>query len=182
MPTVVHYVVGLGSNLGDRRGHLVRGAARVAELGLILGRSAIYESPAWGGPEQGPFLNAALSLATGLEPEALLDALLEIERELGRERRVRWGPRTVDLDVLWADSLAFSSAVLRIPHERLAERTFALGPLLDVAPEARPPGGAEPYAVAFRRLRLPRLERVFEPDEWSQPGAESGVAPHHALR
>lgn len=182
MPTLIRYVVGLGSNLGDRRAHLDHAAARVAALGRVLARSAIYESAAWGGPDQEPYLNAALSLETALEPEGLLVALLEIERDLGRERRVRWGPRTVDLDVLWADGVAFESAVLRIPHERLAERTFALGPLLDVAPDARPPGGAEPYAETFHRLRLPVLARIFEPGEWAQPGVQSSVARHHALR
>ena len=166
MPLPVRYVIGLGSNLGDRLVHLVRAADQIRGLGRVLAFSAVYESAAWGGPEQGPFLNAALALEAALAPAALLEALLEIERDLGRQRRERWGPRTIDLDLSWADGVVVDTPGLRIPHERLAERSFALRPLLDVAPDARPPPGGPPYAEALQRLTAPTLTRVFEPDHW----------------
>ncbi|MBI3201654.1 MAG: 2-amino-4-hydroxy-6-hydroxymethyldihydropteridine diphosphokinase [Myxococcales bacterium] len=167
MPLPVRYVVGLGSNLGDRLGHLGKASQRIARLGPVLERSAVYESAAWGGPDQGPFLNAALTLQVTLDAGALLAALLEIEGALGRERRERWGPRTIDLDVLWGDGVMIDTPGLRIPHERLTERTFALRPLLDLVPDAGPPEGGEPYAVTLSRLSEPAVVRVFQPSRWA---------------
>jgi 2-amino-4-hydroxy-6-hydroxymethyldihydropteridine diphosphokinase len=176
------YVIGLGSNLGDRLQHLCRGALGLAELGRVVGVSAVYESAAWGGPEQGPFLNAALSLEVELEPRGLLTELLAIERALGRERRERWGPRTLDLDLLWARDLTLLDTDLCIPHPRLTERTFALRPLLDAEPSALPPPGAEPYATILGRLSEPVLRRVAEPIDWAKGVEISAPDRHHALR
>ncbi|NUQ01260.1 MAG: 2-amino-4-hydroxy-6-hydroxymethyldihydropteridine diphosphokinase [Armatimonadetes bacterium] len=116
MPLPARYVIGLGSNLGDRLVHLVRAADQIRGLGRVLAFSAVYESAAWGGPEQGPFLNAALALEVALDPARLLAALLEIERDLGRQRRERWGPRTIDLDLLWADGVVVDTLGVRWHH------------------------------------------------------------------
>jgi 2-amino-4-hydroxy-6-hydroxymethyldihydropteridine diphosphokinase len=135
-------VVGLGSNLGDRQRHL-RGAidhlARTADVELVA-ISPIYETDAIG-PPQPRFLNAAVRIRTGLEPEHLLDRMLAIERVYGRKRREKWGPRTLDLDLLvlcdpttW-DLVEVDTPRLRVPHPALLQRPFALAPLLDVAPE-----------------------------------------------
>jgi len=132
-------VVGLGSNLGDRDGAL-RGAvdALAATPGVeVVDRSPTYETaPVGGPPGQGPFLNGAVLLRTRLGPRPLLDRLLAIERGLGRRRRERWGPRVIDLDLLWMEGVAVDEPGLTVPHPRLLERAFALGPLLDVLPDA----------------------------------------------
>jgi 2-amino-4-hydroxy-6-hydroxymethyldihydropteridine diphosphokinase len=138
------YAIGLGSNLGARLSALRSACAAVHELGRIAAVSSLYETRALG-PAQGDFLNAALLLRTDLEPDALLQKLLEIEHGLGRVRRERWGPRTIDLDILWSPGLVFSSATLEIPHRELDKRVFALRPLLDLVPGARDPKTLQPY-------------------------------------
>lgn len=141
---MVRAVVGLGTNLGDRLAFLARAVAAIEAhaAARVLAVSPVYETSPVGGPPQGDFLNAAVCLTWDGEPLALLDALLAIERELGRVRDaptvVRWGPRTIDLDILWIDGLTLSSDRLTVPHPRLAARAFALLPLLDVAPELAP--------------------------------------------
>jgi len=155
-------VIGLGSNLGDRRAWLEQGAARVAALGVLRACSFIYET-APVGPPQPDFYNAAVRLETALSPQALLREVLAIELELGRERRVRWGPRTLDLDLLWSPALQVSEPGLTLPHPELAKRAFALAPLLDVAPEAVEPASERRYAdilAALEAASVRRLERL----------------------
>ena len=159
-------MVGLGSNVGDRRGYLAAGRLRIGALGSIRAASSLWESDPVGGPPQGKFLNAALSLEVTLEPEALLDQLLAIEQSQGRARRERWGPRTLDLDILWWDGVVLRQPRLSIPHPRLSERTFALRPLLEVQPGAGDPLSGETYAALLERLEGPALERVAGPGDW----------------
>src|SRR5213079_2090689 len=104
----------------------------------FLRHSRIYESPPAGGPPQGPYLNAAVLIVTSLEGSAVLDRALTIERTLGRVRSEseKWGPRTIDIDVLWIEGESSTEPGFTIPHPRLRERVFALRPLLDVAPDA----------------------------------------------
>jgi 2-amino-4-hydroxy-6-hydroxymethyldihydropteridine diphosphokinase len=137
-------VVGLGANLGDRLATLREAVARVAEVtGLTLrARSSVYETAPVGGPEQPVFLNAAILVECMLSPLALLDELQRIEKDLGRTRGpgdVRWGPRVIDLDVLWIDGVVLEEPRLVVPHPRLSARAFALVPLLEVVPGARDP-------------------------------------------
>lgn len=139
--------IGLGSNVGDRLAMLRGAVIGLRELGELTRLSAVYETDAVG-PAQAAFLNAAVLLDTTLEPLALLDALLAIERGLGRERRERWGPRTIDLDVLWIDGVAVDDARLSVPHPQLTERAFAMQTLLDVAPGARDPRSGEELRLA----------------------------------
>jgi len=147
----VNAVVGLGSNLGERRALLERAATEVERLGAPGARSALYET-APVGPPQPMFLNGALRIETALGPPDLLDALLDIERRLGRVRAERWGPRLIDLDILWTDAGAFVSARLTVPHPELRRRAFALRPLLDVAPSAKDPADGMPYARVLAGL------------------------------
>ena len=107
----------------------------------VLARSATYRTAPVGGPEQPDYLNAAVLLEVALEPLALLRRLQAIEHGHGRVRTVRWGPRTLDLDVLLWDERAIDEPALTVPHPRLVERRFALEPLLEVLPEARLPDG-----------------------------------------
>jgi 2-amino-4-hydroxy-6-hydroxymethyldihydropteridine diphosphokinase len=129
------FVIGLGSNLGAPSENLMRGAREICALPAteLIALSRIYESEPVG-PPQPRYLNAALRIRSELAPQSLLERLLEIERALGRVRTVRWGPRTLDLDLLWSAEPVRLPA-LEIPHPRLTERTFALAPLLDVSPE-----------------------------------------------
>lgn len=131
-------VLGLGSNLGDRQSAI--GAALDAldarDGVRVLAVSALYETPPWGMTDQPAFLNAAAKVETEHSPRALLDAALGVERMLGRERRERWGPRSIDIDILLYGESRVEEEGLSIPHPRLAERAFALLPLLDVMPEA----------------------------------------------
>jgi 2-amino-4-hydroxy-6-hydroxymethyldihydropteridine diphosphokinase len=130
-------VVGIGSNLGDRLGYLEFAVRKLAELTVVIARSRTYETAPWGAVPQGPYLNAAVLVHWSMGPHALLRALLRIERDAGRVRDVRYGPRTLDLDLLWMEGIREVSEGLEIPHPRLHERAFALWPLLDVAPFAR---------------------------------------------
>ena len=142
-------VVGLGANLGDRLATM-RQALRsliCAEL-TLLATSAVYETPPAGGPPQPDYLNAAAALRARLPPQAVLERALSVERSLGRLRpdAVRWGPRTIDIDLLWASSGCIDEPGLVVPHPRLSERPFALLPLLDVVPDARDPLSGAGYA------------------------------------
>ncbi|MGE0787067.1 MAG: 2-amino-4-hydroxy-6-hydroxymethyldihydropteridine diphosphokinase [Sandaracinaceae bacterium] len=128
------FVVGLGANLGSREAYLVAALRLLAERVRVVARSRLYVT-APVGPPQPDFLNAAARIETELAPDELLELALDIERRLGRVRRERWGPRTIDLDLLHWSGGAVDAPGLSLPHPRLAERPFALAPLLDVAPE-----------------------------------------------
>jgi 2-amino-4-hydroxy-6-hydroxymethyldihydropteridine diphosphokinase len=134
--------IGLGSNLGDREANLRAALGRLAELGEVRA-SSFRETDPVGVPDQPMFLNAAAELSTGLPARELLDALLAIERDLGRDRSSerRWGPRTLDLDLLLYGDEVIEEPGLTVPHPRLAERQFVLEPLHEVAPGLVLPDG-----------------------------------------
>jgi 2-amino-4-hydroxy-6-hydroxymethyldihydropteridine diphosphokinase len=129
--------VGVGANLGDREATI---RAALEALPGLVGVSKLRETDPVGVVDQPPFLNAAAALETELTPRELLDTLLAVERELGRERRERWGPRTIDLDLLLYGDETIDEPGLTVPHPRLHERRFALEPLLDLDPELAIPG------------------------------------------
>jgi 2-amino-4-hydroxy-6-hydroxymethyldihydropteridine diphosphokinase len=136
-------VIGLGSNVGDRAANLEAAVTRLRADGelRVLRRSPIYETAAVvdaGGPPQDDYLNAAVLIVASLDAREILGRALAIERALGRTRspETRWGPRTIDLDLLWVEGEAIAEEGLVVPHPRLAERPFALRPLLDVLPDA----------------------------------------------
>ncbi len=127
----------LGSNLGDRVGYLQGAvdALRAAEGVTVEAVSDVYETAPVGGPEQGPYLNAVVALDTELDPHALLSVAQSLEAAAQRVRGERWGPRTLDVDVLWIDGVQVDAPELTVPHPRMWERGFVLVPLADVAPE-----------------------------------------------
>jgi 2-amino-4-hydroxy-6-hydroxymethyldihydropteridine diphosphokinase len=129
--------VGLGANLGDRE-------ASIRKAGELIGArrlSTIIETEPWGITDQPDFLNAVAEIETDIGPGPLLDRLLEVERELGRVRDgTRWGPRTIDLDLLLYGAQTSGSAALELPHPRLHERLFVLVPLAELAPDLVVPG------------------------------------------
>ena len=130
-------LIALGSNIGDKIGTIRNAVAAVARLPgtRITACSAIYRTPPWGMTEQDWFANAVIRVATMLPPMDLLESCLAIEAAMGRIRRVRWGPRVIDLDLLSHGSSQIDSPRLVLPHPRIAERAFVLIPLRDVAPD-----------------------------------------------
>jgi 2-amino-4-hydroxy-6-hydroxymethyldihydropteridine diphosphokinase len=131
--------VGLGGNLGDRHANLRAAVAALGRAGTIVAVSPLYETAPVGYRDQRAFLNAVVALDTALAPVELLDALLAVERDLGRERTFKNAPRTVDLDVLLYDDLIVDEGDLTIPHPRMAERAFVLAPLAEIAPDLTHP-------------------------------------------
>ena len=149
--------VGLGSNLGEREETLREALTRLGELDgvALVAVSSFRETDPVGNVDQPRFVNGAAEIETNLGPRELLDRLLEVERSLGRDRsrEERWGPRTVDLDLLLYGDETVGEVGLEIPHPRLAERPFVLEPLLELDPELRLPDGR-----ALRDLHPPELE------------------------
>ena len=158
-PGVLAYLA-LGSNLGDRLAHLQGAVDALAAAGSvrIVAVSRVYETAPVGGPPQDAFLNAVVGIATELEPHPLLELAQRLERGAARERAERWGPRTLDVDVLLYDDLELDTPDLTIPHPRMWERGFVLAPLRDVAPDLVDAGAAwEGVREAGVSLSIPPL-------------------------
>lgn len=132
-------VLSLGANLGDRAATLRTALAALRDDGLVA-RSALYETPPWGPVEQPPFLNAVVVVRGRRDPAGWLARAHELEQAAGRTREVRWGPRTLDVDVIVYDDLVSSDPSLTLPHPRAHERGFVLVPWAEIAPEAALPG------------------------------------------
>lgn len=147
-------VVGLGSNLGDRRSTIEAAVCRLHALPgtRVVSTSALIETAPLGDVPQGPYLNGAARLETSLAASELMAQLLVIEASLGRERRVRWGPRTIDLDVLWIAGCVVDEPSLTVPHPGLVTRVFALAPLVEVAPAAVDPRDGRSYRDVLAAL------------------------------
>jgi len=160
-------ILGLGGNLGDPRELMAEAIRQLAtDPGIVLESvSALYRTPPWGKTDQPAFLNAAVKVETSLSARQLLDTILAVEKELGRERKERWGPRTIDIDILLYGDARVDEPALEIPHPRLKERAFALAPLIDVAPDAEFSGRparvwlAESDSGGMIRLAEPGWER-----------------------
>jgi 2-amino-4-hydroxy-6-hydroxymethyldihydropteridine diphosphokinase len=133
----VRAYLALGSNLGDRIAHLQRAVDALASAASVVVEavSRVYETAPVGGPPQDAYLNAVVAVDTDLEPEPLLALAHDLERDAARERGERWGPRTLDVDILLYENVHLESAALTIPHPRMWERGFVLAPLRDVAPD-----------------------------------------------
>ncbi len=145
-PVVHRAYIALGSNLGDREGFL-----RTAIRGLppVVAQSQVYETDPIGGPDgQDAYLNMVVEVETVLDPFALLRRCQRLEAEAMRQRVVRWGPRTLDVDIILFDDISIDSGDLVIPHPRFAERRFVLAPLAELAPDRCPPGWDETLAPA----------------------------------
>ena len=132
MPTIY---LSLGTNLGQRQHNLLRTIAGLEEEMVITAVSPIYQTPPWGFTDQPDFLNLCLAATTSLTPDDLLHFIKKLEKRLGREQAVRWGPRLIDIDILFYDDLVSRSEELTIPHPQVARRAFVLVPLADIAPD-----------------------------------------------
>ena len=138
MNAITH--IGIGSNLGDRQGNCEKAVEMLEEKGLkVRKRSSMHETEPWGVKEQGRFINMAVEAETGLSPQELLEIVKGIEYEMGREAAIKWGPRIIDLDILFYDDMVIDMEHLHIPHPLLHERDFVLGPLCEIAPDKMHP-------------------------------------------
>jgi len=130
-------VIALGSNIGDKAGNIDRAILLLTESGDVrtISRSRSYRTPPWGKTDQDWFVNACVSVITDLSPHELLRRCLDVEKQMGRERSERWGPRVIDLDVLVYDDVEMADKDLVLPHPHITGRAFVLAPLADVAPD-----------------------------------------------
>ena len=132
-------VIALGGNLGDVRATFDKAISDLCELAQarLIARSSDYATPPWGDEDQAAFVNAAVAIDTDLDPHALLHVLQEVEQRFGRTRAKerRWGPRTLDLDLIAYDDVSLQTDALTLPHPRLFERAFVLVPLAEIAPD-----------------------------------------------
>jgi len=166
MPVIAY--IALGSNVGDREGNVRRAAALLAGAGKVTGLSSLYATEPVGNREQPGFINAVAAVETSLAPGELLAVCRSIEERLGRERTVRWGPRTIDLDILLYGARTVSTDELTIPHPRMAGRRFVLEPLAELAP-----GAVHPI---LRRTAVELLRDLKDPHAVVRLGA-AGTTP-----
>jgi 2-amino-4-hydroxy-6-hydroxymethyldihydropteridine diphosphokinase len=160
--------IGMGSNLGDRKDQLEKARELVGkQVGNVVARSRFYESPAWGYPSEHRYIDCCLAVETVLEPLQVLDALLSIERSMGRPargekdpsaRRETYTDRLIDLDLLLYGDLVMDHPRLQVPHPRMGERKFVLQPLAEIAPEAVHP--VEQLTIREMRDRCPDTSEV----------------------
>lgn len=127
--------LGIGSNLGDREENLAQARDSIEAFVRIEAVSPVYETDAWGFEDQPAFLNQVIHIKTSLSPQALLNRIKRIEKDLGRKKSFRWGPRLIDIDILFFADYIIESASLTIPHKELHKRAFVLVPLADIAPD-----------------------------------------------
>jgi 2-amino-4-hydroxy-6-hydroxymethyldihydropteridine diphosphokinase len=155
-------LIALGGNVGDVRATFQKAIASICGMAqaALKARSSDYITPPWGDEEQAPFVNACIEIETDLDPHALLFTLHKIESKLGRDRASerRWGPRTLDLDLIAYDDVSVQRPELTLPHPRLFERAFVLVPLAEIAPDRVIAGRS--VADALARLSTVGIERL----------------------
>ncbi len=168
-------LIAVGSNLGDRHAnvtHAFRGLQAMPRT-TVTGRSALYETAPVGGPDnQGPFLNAVVSVETALPAAELLAALHAIERTCGRERVIRWAARTLDLDLLTFGDTVSDDPALLLPHPRMHERRFVMVPVCDIVPDRRHPRLDLSMAELLARLPVEPGDLTMIDPVWGLPAIE----------
>ncbi|GGG10524.1 2-amino-4-hydroxy-6-hydroxymethyldihydropteridine diphosphokinase [Paenibacillus aceti] len=167
--------IALGANLGDREATLMEAIGLLDEHPeiTVLRCSNMYETDPVGYEEQPDFVNMAIALRTALDPETLLEVLLQTELSLGRERIIRWGPRTVDLDLLWVEGQERATSRLILPHPRMFERAFVLVPLADVVPAGEASGLYRRVHEALAQMDDKGGVRFWRVCNWGSASAHS---------
>lgn len=158
----VRVYLALGSNKGDRKNYLEQAIQHLPPLVHVLNTSAIYETEPWGYEEQPSFLNQVLEARTPLPPLELLAYLKDIEDMMGREETFRYGPRVIDMDILFYGDLIYEDDVLQIPHPRMSERAFVLVPLAELAPDLIHPGLGRRIGELLREVDQQGVEPFVE--------------------
>ena len=157
-------LIALGGNVGDVRATFKQAIADICGMAQakLLARSSDYLTPPWGNERQARFVNACIEIETGLDPHGLLSTLHQIEKKFGRDRakETRWGPRTLDLDLIAYDDIALEEPDLTLPHPRLFERAFVLVPLAEIAPD-RMIGGRK-VSNALASVSTQGIERLSD--------------------
>ena len=162
LKSVASVLIALGGNVGDVRTTFVKAIANICGMtqAVLVARSSDYATPPWGDEQQEPFINACIEIETPLDPHALLFTLHKIEKKFGRDRanERRWGPRTLDLDIIAYDDVRLDKPELTLPHPRLFERAFVLVPLSEIAPD-RPIAG-QTARQALAKVAADGIERL----------------------
>lgn len=168
--------IALGANLGDREGTLMEAVERLHNHYQInvLRSSHLYETEPVGYVDQPYFLNMAVAIETELDPHALLTVMQDIEKELGRVRHIHWGPRTVDLDLLWMQGCVEATPDLILPHPRMEERAFVLVPLNDIVPPEETTGLHKIVKTALEKLDGKEGIQLWKKYNWGTGSAPSG--------
>lgn len=159
--------IGLGSNLNDPQQQVVQAIAKIKKLphSLWMGASSLYLTPPWGIEDQPPFINAVVKIATQLDPHVLLDELLAIEISQGRVRDIRYGPRSIDCDILLYGATQMSTERLSLPHPFLQERSFVVVPLYEISPTLILPSGIS-LAQVVKQFQNEKIEKLtLNPEE-----------------
>jgi 2-amino-4-hydroxy-6-hydroxymethyldihydropteridine diphosphokinase len=155
-------LIALGGNVGDVRATFRNAISHICGMAqaALVARSSDYATPPWGNEDQGRFINACIDIKTSLDPHALLYTLQRIETKFGRDRstETRWGPRTLDLDLIAYDDVTLQTAELTLPHPRLFERAFVLVPLAEIAPDRQI--GGRSVKAALADLSAEGIERL----------------------
>ncbi|MFL6818286.1 MAG: 2-amino-4-hydroxy-6-hydroxymethyldihydropteridine diphosphokinase [Bradyrhizobium sp.] len=155
-------LIALGGNVGDVRATFAKAIGNICGMtqGVLLARSSDYATPPWGDEHQPRFINACIEIDTSLDPHALLFTLHKIEKKFGRDRatETRWGPRTLDLDLIAYDDVSMQKPELTLPHPRLFERAFVLVPLAEIAPGRIIAGRS--ITAALSELSIDSIERL----------------------
>lgn len=152
----------IGSNIGDRFNNLRRAVAMLQQYMTITTVSPVYVTEPWGETDQPEFLNACVAAVTDLSPVKLLEQVKQIETDMGREPTSHWGPRLIDIDILYYDRLLLNNGELAIPHPHISERAFVLAPLADIIPDYRDPRTGETVQEMLDEVDTAGVERAFE--------------------
>jgi 2-amino-4-hydroxy-6-hydroxymethyldihydropteridine diphosphokinase len=164
-------VIALGSNVGNRLVFLKKAVGFIKTLGKVTAISPLYDTSPYGFTEQPDFLNAVLLLDTRLSAKNLLTELKKIEKEVGRRKRIRWGPREIDLDVILYNELEISTVDLIVPHPDFQNRIFVLRPLLDIAPDLRIPRTHQTIREVLNNCQDRTIIKLVN-REWYSDGAK----------